>query len=122
MAGSFRDLEVWQEGLRLLVKIYKITAKYPSEEKYNLTSQTRSSANGVIASISEAYGRYHFADKIRVLFIGRGECYETQSHLSVALELQYISDKEFAELDSAYTVLARRVNSYIESLRKKKTN
>lgn len=70
------------------MKIYKITSKFPPEEKYNLTSQLRSSANSVVALIAEAHGRYYYADKCRVLYQSRGECGETQSHLSVSLGLK----------------------------------
>ena len=45
----------------------------------------KDSANLVISNIAEAYGRYYFADKARVLYTSRGECEETRSHLRVAL-------------------------------------
>lgn len=110
MAGSFRDLNIWQKGYELLMKIYDLTKKFPPEGKYNLTSQTQSSAN------AEAHGRYHYADKVRVLYIGRGECEETQSHLSVALGRGYINQKEFDETDSEYVGLGIGMNRYIQSL------
>jgi len=65
MATSFHELAIWKKGLELVLFVYKVTAKYPPEEKYNLTSQTRSSSNSVIAQIAEAHGRYFFADKVR---------------------------------------------------------
>ena len=120
MVGSFRDLKIWQKAYELLMKIYEITSRYPPEEKYNLISQTRSSANGVLAGIAEAHGRYYFADKARVLYIARGECSETQSHLSVALGRGYISKEEFEELDREYEGLAKGMNSYILRLKKNK--
>ena len=124
MAGTFRDLMIWQKGFELLMIVKKITAKYPKEEKFALTDQTDRSANGVIASIAEAYGRYYFADKARTLYVGRGECLETQSHLSVARGLGYIEDSEFNYLDGEYQGLSKGINSYIKSLKinKKRLN
>lgn len=119
MVGTFRDLEIWKKGYHLLMKIYELTSKFPSDEKYNLTSQIRSSANGVIANIAEAHGRYYYADKARVLYVSRGECEETQSHLSVALGRNYISDEEFQELDKEYEGLDKGINSYIQRLKGK---
>ncbi|KKQ53006.1 hypothetical protein A2865_01325 [Candidatus Woesebacteria bacterium RIFCSPHIGHO2_01_FULL_39_17] len=69
MGISFRELKIWKKAYELLMKIYKITTRYPLEEKYNLTSQTRSSANSALSQIAEAHGRFYFADKIRILFI-----------------------------------------------------
>lgn len=118
MAQGFRDLKIWQTGYELVLDIYKITKKYPSEEKFGLISQTRDSSNGVIASIAEAHGRYHYADKVRVLLVSRGECEETQSHLSVAEGVGYITNTEFQSLDVRYSNLVRSVSAYIRSLRK----
>lgn len=84
MGQSFRELRIWQKGYKLLMRIYKITAQYPPEEKYGLISDTRRSGNSIIANIAEAHGRYYFADKSRVLIIARGEVDEVRSHLSVA--------------------------------------
>lgn len=81
MSYKFYQLDIWKEGHKLLMEIYKITEVYPKEERYGLISQTRESANSVIANIAEARGRYYYADKIRVLYIARGEIQETQSHL-----------------------------------------
>jgi four helix bundle protein len=84
MAGKFYELEIWNKEYKLLLEVYKITSKYPPEEKYGLTNDTRRSANSVIANIAESHGKYYYADKVRVLYISRGEIEETQSHLRVA--------------------------------------
>ena len=115
--GSFRDLKIWQKGLELLKKIYQLSRKFPPEEKFGLKDQIDRSANSVIAQIAEAHGRFHYADKVRVLYQSRGECEEAQSHLSVALMLNYITQKEFDDLDKEYEGLGVGINSYINSLK-----
>ena len=118
MAGSFYDLNIWKKGYALLMEIYKITATFPKEEKYGLTAQLRDAANSVIANIAEAHGRYYFADKARVLYIARGECQETRSHLRVALGLKYITKSTFNHLDEEYEGFSKGISSYIRSLKK----
>ena len=120
MAGSFRDLNIWKKGYELLMKVYKLTKKYPPEEKFGLIEQTRRSANSVIANIAESHGRFYFADKARVLYQARGEVEETRSHLTVAYGQKYISEKELTELDKDYEGLFRGISSYVESLKKQK--
>ena len=115
---EFYELEVWKKGYELLIEIYKLTATYPKEEKYNLINQTRSSANSVIAQIAEAFGRYSFADRIRVLYQARGESEETRSHLRVAFGLKYMSEEKFNYLEQEYRGLGAGINSYIKSLSK----
>jgi len=118
MSVSFRGLKIWKKGFELLMKIYKVTRKFPKEERYALSDQLKRSANSVIANIAEAHGRYHFADKCRVLYQSRGECFETQNHLSVALGLGYLTQKEFDFLDREYEGLGAGINGYISSIKR----
>ena len=120
MANTFKELRIWKKGYKLLMTIYDLTEKYPPSEKFNLVSQTRRSANSVIANIAEAQGRYYYADKVRVLYVGRGECSETQSHLVVAYGRKYIKKKVYQELDEEYEGLSRGINSYIIRLKRDK--
>jgi four helix bundle protein len=100
------------------MEIYKITAKFPKEEKYGLSKQMRDSANSVIANIAEAHGRYYFADKARILYTSRGECEETRSHLRVALGVKYIDKKVFNHMNEEYEGLSKGISSYIRSIKK----
>ena len=55
-------------------------------------------------------------DKIRVLYISRGEITETQSHLRVAFGREYITKEEFDYLNNEYQGLIVGVNKYINSI------
>lgn len=120
MAKSFCDLEIYKEGLRLLIMVYKATKKYPNEEKFDLTSQTKRSANSIIANIAEAHGRYFYADKVRVIYQSRGEVDEIRSRLLVAKELRFISEAEYGDLDKAYENLSKRISAYINYFQNEK--
>jgi four helix bundle protein len=45
MAKGFYELNIWKKGYALLLEIYKITTRFPKEEKYGLSKQMRDSAN-----------------------------------------------------------------------------
>ncbi len=56
MLKNYKELNVWQKSYELCLKIYRITAKFPNEERYGLTSQIRRSAVSIpsnIASVCE---------------------------------------------------------------------
>jgi len=38
---DFRELKVWQKAHQLTLAVYRITAAFPREERYGLTSQLR---------------------------------------------------------------------------------
>lgn len=116
MAQKFCELNIWRKGHSLLMEVYEVTSYFPKEERFSLISQIIRSANSIIANIAEAHGRYYYADKIRVLYIARGELEETQSHLRVALGRKYINREVFDRLNEEYEGLARGVNKYINTL------
>jgi four helix bundle protein len=119
---KFYENTIWQQGANLLEKIYYITKDFPSDEKYALKSQIRRSSNSVIANIAESHGRFFYKDKIRVLYISRGEVEETRSHLLIAKKLNYINNECYEKLEEEYEKLIININSYIIDLNKKNFN
>jgi len=119
MTGAFFDLRIWQKAQKLAEEIYKTTKLFPKEELFGLTNQLRRSTVSVAANIAESQGRYYYKDKIRVLYISRGEIYEIQSHLRIALSQKYLSNKKFKFLDKNYDGLAKGINCLISNLSNK---
>ena len=69
---SYRDLEVWQQGMALAEGCYRITKAFPKEEIYGLVSQIRRAAVSIPANIAEGYGREYRNEYIRFLRIAQG--------------------------------------------------
>jgi four helix bundle protein len=74
MLKNYKELNVRQKSYELCLKIYRITAKFPNEERYGLTSQIRRSAVSIPSNIAEGYGRKTTVDYIRMLYISYGFC------------------------------------------------
>jgi len=98
-AKSFRDLLVYQKSLKLSKEIFAVTAQFPRDETYSLTSQIRRSSRSVGAQIAEAWAkrRYekHFISK---LTDADGEQMETQHWLEISIECGYLSREEASTL------------------------
>ena len=71
MLKNYKELKVWQKSYELCLKIYRITAKFPKEERYGLSSQLRRSAVSVPSNIAEGYGRKTTVDYVRMLYPDR---------------------------------------------------
>ena len=69
MLKNYKDLKVWQKSFYLCLEIYRITAKFPKEEKYGLTSQIRRSVVSIPSNIAEGYGKKTTMDYTRMLDI-----------------------------------------------------
>ena len=57
MVEDFRQLRVWQHAMALVKRIYRLTAMFPKDELYGLTSQMRRAAVSVPSNIAEGNGR-----------------------------------------------------------------
>jgi len=53
MLENYKYLKVWQKSYKLCLELYRITAKFPKEERYGLTSQIRRSVVSILFNIAE---------------------------------------------------------------------
>ncbi|WP_445732081.1 four helix bundle protein [Mariniflexile sp.] len=85
----FEDLKIWQKAMDITENCYRVSAGFPSEEKYNLTSQIRRSAVSIPSNIAEGAGRNSNGEFKQFLGIANGSSYEllTQLYLSERLNL-----------------------------------
>lgn len=93
---SYKDLEIWQEGIQFVRKIYALTNAFPREELYGLTSQMRRAAVSVPANIAEGYVRNHRAELRQFLYIALGSLAELETLSVVACQLGYITQDQFS--------------------------
>lgn len=116
--NNFNDLEAWKKAHELALEIYKITKKFPREEMFGLTSQSRSAACSVSANIAEGFARFHYKDKTRFYYQARGSNAEAQSFLLLARDLSLISCNECPELFEKANESRKLINGLIKSIAK----
>jgi len=87
---TYRDLEVWQEAINMVEKVYLLSRNLPRDEKFGMVSQIRRAAASVPANIAEGYGRIHRGDYLRHLSIARGSLMEVETFLILAVRLNFI--------------------------------
>lgn len=88
-AKSFRDLQVWQKAHRFVIEIYALTAAFPKQETYRLSSQLRRSAVSIPANIAEGFRRRGKLDKARFMNVAEGSIEESRYYLILANDLGY---------------------------------
>ncbi len=121
MGSTFEDLEIWKTAHKLTLKVYQVTAKWPPQEKYNLTSQTRRTAVSTELIIAESHGRFFYKDSIRMLYEARACAQEAQNCLLLAKDIEEIdfSAQEYDNMSSEYLGVIKGINGYISYLAKK---
>jgi four helix bundle protein len=90
MLKNYKELKVWQKSYQLSLEFYKITAEFPIEEKYGLTSQIRRAVVSVPSNIAEGYGRKTTTDYIKYLYIAYGSLCELETQIFLSSDLDLI--------------------------------
>lgn len=109
---KFEQLEIWVEAKNYAGKIYKISKDFPRDEMYGLTDQLRRSAVSISANIAEGSGGNSKKDFSHFLDIAIKSLYETVSHLYIAKDQEYISEKVRMELYLEAEILIKRIKSF----------
>lgn len=100
MAGSFKDLIVWQKAVQLSVSIYKLTDSFPNSERFGLTNQLRRASVSIASNISEGYGRSTKGEYVQFLGHARGSNCEVQTQLVIAGELGFGAEVKRKEAEA----------------------
>lgn len=119
---SFNDIKAWQLGREFRKRIYSIANKFPTEEKFILTSQIKRSAISITANIAEGYGRYIYQENINFCRISRGSLNETIDHICAAYDENYINKDEFESPYREGRAVERAINGYIGYLKNQQAN
>ena len=113
---NYKELDAWRISMNLVKDIYLVTKKYPKEEIYSLTSQTKRAAISIPSNIAEGIGRQYKKDTLQFLHISRGSLYELETLLNIAVMAEILPEPEFNRivelLDKSLKVLNGLINYY----------
>ena len=84
---DFRSLIVWRRAHSLVLAVYRATERFPTEERFGLTSQVRRAAVSVPTNIAEGCGRGGEKEFARFLSIAMGSASEVQYLVLLAGDL-----------------------------------
>ncbi|MBI4715124.1 MAG: four helix bundle protein [Nitrospirae bacterium] len=103
---THRDLDVWKEGVELVVRIYKLVEKFPKSERYGLVDQIKKSAISIPSNIAEGAARNSSKEFIQFLHIALGSISELETQLIISEKLEFVQDKQlFHELEKVKSKL-----------------
>ena len=103
--ATHKDLDVWKESMDLAKKIYTLTATFPKEEIYGLSSQMRRSSVSIPSNIAEGAARSSDKEFIQFLYISLGSLSELETQVILSSDFGFYHEHE--------------IFTYIEEIRKK---
>jgi four helix bundle protein len=114
---DFRNLKVWQKAHVLTLDVYRNTREFPSDERYGLTSQLRRSCASIPANLAEGCARASSTDFARFINNAAGSASETDYHLLLSRDLEYLAEPVYLRLFERISEVKRMLNAFEHTLR-----
>ena len=102
--------------MTLVEEIYKLSARFPSEERFGLTSQIRRAAVSIPSNIGEGTRRKRQRAFLNYLDIALGSQGELEVQLEIAERLGFAPREEIDRVMTRAAEVGRMLNGLIESL------
>ena len=117
-------LAVTEHAYRLAIAVYRLTAKFPADERFGLIQQMRRAAVSIGSNIAEGCGRRGDRELLNSLYVAFGEAKELAYQLRVSDGLGFgptiARQKVMGDLDQLERML-NRLTAYLRAHDERKT-
>lgn len=114
---NFKNLEIWNHGIQIVKQVYKLSQKFPADEKFVLISQITRAAVSIPSNIAEGCSRNSDIEFKRFLEIAMGSLFEVETQLIIANELQFLTNEDLLEVNLLIEKEGRMINSLINKIK-----
>lgn len=114
---DFKQLKVWRMSINLVGEIYKVTSKFPPEERYALTSQLLRATQSISGNIAEGNSQLYVKKEINFLSTALGSASECRNWLVIAQCAGYITNDEFLRLDDQYITIIKILFTMVKKIK-----
>jgi len=114
----FEQLPVWQAGITLAERTFKLTADRAFNYQGDLRSQLQRSALSVSNNVAEGFERGTTQELLTLLYIARGSAGEVRSMLCLLDRLGHFAHlkSEISDLRSLAESISRQLRAWADSL------
>ena len=117
MKFAYQDLEVWSKAIDFAVEVIDTVEGITTDRKhYRLLEQIEASSTSVSMNIAEGKGRFSKKEFVQYLYVSRGSLYETMTLLEVFRRKRWISDDQYAGLESRGREIVSMLKGLIKSI------
>jgi len=112
-----QELDVWNDAIDLVERIYRLTATFPADERYGLSSQLRRAAVAIPSNLAEGAARSSRREFLRFLDIARSSLVEIETQIVIARRLAMAPYE--ANLDGSLERVFARLSALIRKIAEK---
>ena len=113
----FEDIQAWQKAREANKLIFKLSGTEKFTRDYTLKDQIRRASSSIMANIAEGFGRHSDKEFAHFLNIAHASAFEVQSHLYIALDLEYVEEDVFRDIYDRMSEIARMLYALSKHLR-----
>lgn len=113
---NFRQLKIWKEGIELTKSVYTLTKKFPTDERFNLTSQLRRCTVSVPSNIAEGTSRSSNKAFSHFLEISLGSLFELETQIILSHELEFLDNESFSTIENKIIELQKMISGFSKTL------
>lgn len=117
MVKTHKDLDVYKKSVDFVTVIYKVTADFPKNEIYGLTSQIRRAAVSIPSNIAEGSARNHQNEFRQFLYVSLSSAAEIDTQILIAYKLGYLTIEQKQQLDNELSSISRMLQGLIKSIK-----
>lgn len=115
---NFKELQVWQKAMDLVVFTYQLTGCFPKEEKYGLISQVQRCAVSIPSNIAEGSGRVSDKEFQYFISIAMGSSFELETQVILASRFKYINEEQLTAFEKMVRPVQKMSFGLYNSLQK----
>ncbi len=109
---NYKNLHIWQDGIKLARRIYEVTSTFPANEKYGIVSQMTRAAVSIPSNIAEGAGRSSSKEFANFLNIAIGSIFELHTQIVICEQIGYIDAETVKELEAQTFTLQQQIAAY----------
>ena len=113
---KYEDLHVYQRALDLVALVYRLTASWPADERFGLTSQIRRAATSVVLNIAEGAGAGSDAEFAKFLRYSLRSKYEVMAAIAIATRVGLMAEPDAPPIRQEAEDVASMLVGLIRSL------
>lgn len=113
---SYRELIDWQKAMLSAKPAYRLTARFPAEEKFGLISQMRRAAVSIPSNLAEGQARRTSGEFVQFISHAEGSTAELDTQVTLSIELGFCSTSDAAEVVGLIQELRKMLNALRRSV------
>ncbi len=115
--GSYESLAAWEQAVRLVERVYRVTGDFPADEKSGLAATLRRAAAAIPGRIADAHGQADPSAAVNMIEGVLGQLRELHTHLIVSHRLRFLSSWRLGRTRKLCVKIERLLDALAEDCR-----